>query len=132
MTELQPYIQTWFEHLSNGELMGVKCARCGGYEFPPVPTCNTCSATDMDWVEMSGEGQLHTFSFSPMGIPPYHTNPVLSGWIRLNEGVSFMSWFPDLGRDDYEPLLARLPVAVEAEITAMDENISWPVFRLKE
>jgi len=131
MTKMEPYIKNWYDQLRDGKIMGVKCKRCGTYEFPPVPICNSCSGVDMEWVEMSGEGELMTFSFSPMGIPPYHTDPVMGGYFKLKEGPAFVSWLLDVGPDDQQDLFTRLPVAVHAEIKQLDENISWPVFRVK-
>lgn len=131
MAKMEPYVKTWYDHLNDGKLMGVKCQRCGSYEFPPLPVCNSCSGTDVRWVEMSGEAELTTFSFSPIGIPPYHAEPVMSGWFKLDEGVVFMSYLLDVGVDTQEELLGLLPVPVQAEVKQIDENVSWPVFRIK-
>jgi len=132
MTKMEPYIRNWFGYLKEGKIMGVKCKRCGAYEFPPHPICNSCSGTDMEWAEMSGEGRLTAFAYAPMGVPPYFTDPVMGAWIKLKEGPAFMSWLLDVGGDNQEELLKRLPLDVKAEVKKLDENVSWPVFRIKQ
>jgi uncharacterized OB-fold protein len=132
MVVMEPYIQNWYNYLGDGKIMGVKCRRCGKYEFPPLPVCDSCSGTEMEWVEMSGEAEMFTCAYSPLGIPPYHMNPVINGWFKLKEGAIFMSTLEDANFDSYEDFVKRLPLAVKAEIKQMDEDVSWPVFRLKE
>lgn len=134
MSALEPYIKKWYDSLRAGQILGVRCNRCGAYEFPPVPVCNTCSATDVEWAPISGNAELYSFAYSEMGVAPYTDEPVMCGYFKLAEGPELISWLmnADESRDAQEALLARLPVAVRAEIREMDENISWPVFRLVE
>ena len=132
MLNLEPYTKKWYEYLKEGKIMGVRCKRCGGYEFPPVPICNSCSCTEMEWVEMSGEGELFSFAFSGMGVYPYTDEPVFCGYFKLDEGPEFVSWLLDA---DFKPaaqevLLKQIPIRVKAEIKELDENVSWPVFRI--
>lgn len=133
MATMEPIVKKWYDTLKEGKIMGLKCKDCGVIEFPPVPICNSCSCTDMEWVEMSGEGELLTFCFSPMGVYPYHSDPVLTGFARLKEGVQFASVFNDATGADQQMLMERLragSVPIKLEITKLDENISFPNLRL--
>ncbi|MCD6203855.1 MAG: hypothetical protein J7I99_05820, partial [Methanophagales archaeon] len=50
------------EALSNGKLVGLKCLSCGKITCHPMPVCQWCSSRDMERVELSGEGELLTFT----------------------------------------------------------------------
>jgi uncharacterized OB-fold protein len=135
MATMEPIVKKWYDALKEGKILGLKCKDCGAIEFPPVPVCNICSGTNMEWVEMSGEGELITFCFSPMGVYPYSTDPALTGFARLKEGMLFASVFVDASGSDQSVLMERLkkgPVPIKLEIKQLDENISFPNFRLKE
>lgn len=136
MAKIEPVLKIWYDALNENKILGLKCNRCGSVEFPPVPICNDCSCTDMEWVEMSGEGELDTFCFSPMGIPPYHEEPTMCGFGRLKEGMLFNSAIVNATGKDQNALSERLsktgPIPFAMVVTKLDENISFPQFVIKD
>lgn len=130
--KLEPISKIWYENLNAGKLTGLKCKACGHVEFPPVPVCNCCGKHDLEWVEVSGEGELVSYSFSPEGVPPYQTNPTMIGMLKLKEGVNFMSWIPGVGPEDEGWMFDNLPIKVKAEIVRLSEehDLSYPVYRI--
>lgn len=130
--KLEPISKIWYDNLNAGKLTGLQCKACGHIEFPPVPVCNSCGQHDMEWVEVSGEGELVSYSFSPEGVPPYQTNPTMIGMLKLKEGVNFMSWIVDVGPEDEGWMFANLPLKVKAEIVKISDqhNLSYPVYRI--
>lgn len=102
--------------------------------FPPVPVCNECGKHDMEWTEVSGEGELVSYSFSPEGVPPYMDDPMMIGLLKLKEGVNFQSWILDVDEEDEPWLFEHLPVPVKAEIIKIDEehDLYYPVYRVKK
>lgn len=115
--------------------MGKKCTKCGNIQFPPVPVCNECSCMEMDWTEMSGEGEIYSLTFSPMGVYPYNEEPCLSGWGKLKEGMPFNSIIinpPEGGADELRDRLRKGPVPVKLIITRLDDRLSFPYFEIKE
>lgn len=130
----KPVLKEWYDYLAEGKIMGLKCKRCGAYEFPPVPICNACSCTDMEWVEMSGEGELITFSYSAMGSYPYDIfeDGLMCGFIRTKEGAAIAAPMPDMDMEACYGLLDSLPVPVKAEIMLIQEEkgIHFPVYRV--
>lgn len=131
MAEMKPYIKTWFDYFAEGKFMGLKCPKCGKVEVPPYPVCNDCGSTDMEWVELSGDAELVTFSHSAMGSYPYTMDDVMCGWFRLAEGTLFCANVVN-PPDDQEELMAKLPVKAKVEIICLEEenNIYFPAFRL--
>ena len=60
----------FIEHLENGKVAGTKCLDCGAIFFPPRADCCHCLTSNMEWFDVSGSGQLVTFSkltFAPIG-----------------------------------------------------------------
>ena len=50
------------EALSENKLLGLKCNQCSAITAPPKLVCGECSSTDMDVVELSGKGEIKTFT----------------------------------------------------------------------
>ena len=50
------------EALKQNKLLGLKCNECGTITAPPKITCGECASTDMDVVELSGKGEIQTFT----------------------------------------------------------------------
>ena len=50
------------EALKQNKLLGLKCKQCGTVTAPPKMTCAKCASTDVDIVELSGKGDIQTFT----------------------------------------------------------------------
>jgi uncharacterized OB-fold protein len=58
------------DYLEKGKVMGTRCKDCGRVFFPPRADCHQCLADNIEWFEISGTGQLVTYSklqFAPVG-----------------------------------------------------------------
>jgi len=60
-------IQSYLEYINNKKLMGSKCKKCGAIDVPPRKLCIKCNSTDIDWIEMSGNGKIAAFSCISVG-----------------------------------------------------------------
>ena len=49
--KLEKVVQTFYEGLEEGKLLGRKCPKCGNVEFPPVYACNACGNYETEWYE---------------------------------------------------------------------------------
>lgn len=82
----------YYGFLKEHRLMGSRCSKCGAVYAPPRPLCATCPDADLEWVELSGEGTLA--SYSVISIAPTamieagygRDNPYCSGVVQLAEG----------------------------------------------
>lgn len=128
MAKMEPYVYNWYQYLKEGKIMGLRCRECGTYEFPPVPVCNECSSTDMEWVEMSGEATIKSATYVAMGIFPYSKEPVVSATLRLKEGPVFVSWIPGGTAEQAKELIARKePAHVKLRVMKLNDEVDWPV-----
>ena len=135
MVKMEAILKTWYDALKeDGKITGLKCRSCGAIEFPPVPVCNTCSGMDMEWVEVDGEGELISLSYSPMGVAPYSTAPAVTGYCRLKDGMLFEAILLDIDEEKQSELIERMKegdrIFVKLEISNLDENYSFPCFRI--
>jgi len=63
-------VNDFIAFLEKGQVMATKCKKCGMTFFPPRADCSGCLSSDMDWIEVTDEGTLLTFSklqYGPVG-----------------------------------------------------------------
>ncbi len=107
----------FYQDLSQGKIMALKCKACGAYTFPPVAYCRKCSSDDLDWVEMSGEGELLYFSSSALPALRFADYaPYAYGLVKLKEGPVWLSMIKDVPTDPVEmaQFSGKLPLKVRA------------------
>ncbi len=80
------------QYLNEEKIMGSNCRECGSRFVPPRAICIKCYSSDMEWVEMKGEGRLAAFTCITVA-PPFmiaqgynRDNPYCSGVVELEEG----------------------------------------------
>lgn len=56
------YDRFYREMRDNMRIMGVKCPKCGAVLLPPRPYCGFCFSPVEEWVELSDEGYVMTFT----------------------------------------------------------------------
>ena len=85
-------IQNYLEFIQNKKLMGTKCKDCGELYIPVRKLCIKCNSPNMEWVEMSGEGELAAFTSITVGTPYFielgydRKKPYCFSVIKLKEG----------------------------------------------
>ena len=75
------------EALKKDKLLGLKCKECGAINVPPKMVCGQCSSLDMEVVELSGKGNIQTFTtvyVAPEGREPEAPYTVVM--VELDEG----------------------------------------------
>ena len=94
MAEERPFSDISYDQfLKEEKLMGSKCKKCDSLFAPPRGICTTCYSSDMEWVEMKGNGKLLAYTVIYVGTPIMiqrgydRKNPYVSGVVELDEGV---------------------------------------------
>lgn len=104
-------LQFW-ESLKQGKVLATKCKKCGKLYFPPVADCSECLASDMEWVEFSGEATIETFThvvIRPTTFQPEKPYTVAIG--KLKEGVRVLAWLTGFK-------LSEVKVGMKAKLVA--------------
>jgi scaffold protein (connect acetoacetyl-CoA thiolase and HMG-CoA synthase) len=115
--EQLPFNHTGFRaFLSQHKLMGSRCAQCGEIFLPPRPLCPHCYGTQMEWIELSGAGELAGFTTIYVGLPAMaaqgfdRQHPYCTGVIRLAEGPLISGQLIDVDCAHPEDIRVGLPV----------------------
>lgn len=67
------------------KIMGTKCPACGRVYVPARPTCINCFEDMNEWIEVSGEGTLESFTVVYESQPVYKADsPFAVGIIKLD------------------------------------------------
>ncbi len=84
-------LQEFEKSLEAGKIMGTKCKKCGRLYFPPRADCE-CISHDMEWVELSGNCKLKTFTtlyFAPASFR--YEVPYTIGVAQFEEGPTVLA-----------------------------------------
>lgn len=121
--KLEKVVETFYENLEQGKIMGRKCPKCGAVEFPPVYACNSCGSLETEWVEISGKAKLHSMVL-PAALsskPEYKAlGKYCYGEVELEEGSRLNAVVRGINKKKRAELLDKLPVACHAVIYQRD------------
>lgn len=84
-------IEMFFEGLKKGELLGTKCATCNEIYFPPQADCPKCSSSKLEWVKLSNDGELLSYTIIYVKPRSFGEEDYAVGVVRLPEGVNVLA-----------------------------------------
>ena len=58
------FMESFFDGLKDGKIMGVKCPKCGRVYLPPRMICERCFTRNEEWVELPLEGTVDSFTIA--------------------------------------------------------------------
>lgn len=91
----------WRETPERYRLEAGKCKKCGGIQFPDRLICPECGCREFDTVNLSGKGELATFTVihvAPMGFGDL--TPYAIGIVKLDEGIHVMGQIADCSPEE--------------------------------
>jgi len=112
----------FWEGLKQGKILATKCAKCGKLYFPPAADCPNCLSSDLEWVELSNEAEIETFThvvIRPTSFQPNKPYTVAIG--RLKEGVRVLAWLTGFK-------LSEIKVGMKVKLvakTAAEGNLTY-------
>ncbi|MEM3458567.1 MAG: Zn-ribbon domain-containing OB-fold protein [Candidatus Bathyarchaeia archaeon] len=112
----------FWEGLKEGKIYATKCRKCGRLYFPPSADCSECLCSDMDWVELSSEAEIETFThvvFRPTSFCEYKPYTVAIG--RLKEGVRVLAWLTGFK-------LSQIKVGMKVKLVAKTSQEGNPTY----
>lgn len=79
------------------------CVQSGQYQFYPRPVSIATGHYEPEWREVSGNGEVYSYSITRSGPGPFRSiTPYVVAIIRLNEGVDILSNIVNLGSSSLE------------------------------
>jgi hypothetical protein len=104
-------IPKFFEGLKEGKIYMTKCKKCGERYFPPQTDCPKCLESDMDWIPLSGEGELLTCTMIFVKPSTYaHYKDYIVGIAQMKEGIKVLAW---LNVDDPKKIKPKMKVQLK-------------------
>ncbi|MCS7139903.1 MAG: Zn-ribbon domain-containing OB-fold protein [Candidatus Nezhaarchaeota archaeon] len=112
----------FWEGLKQGKVMATKCKKCGKIYFPPAADCGECLSSDMEWIELSGEATIETFThvvIRPLTFQ--HERPYTVAIGTLKDGVRVLAWLTG-----FRP--SEIKVGMKAKLTATTTPDGTPIY----
>lgn len=103
----------YLHHLVQGRFRIQQCGACAGNVFYPRVACPHCGASDLRWVDASGQGTVYACSVV-MGKPGTGTDYAIV-LVDLEEGVRMMGRVQEYPQDQ-----VRIGMRVQARIVEQD------------
>jgi uncharacterized protein len=114
----------FFEGARQGKLLVQRCSSCGRLRHPPAPSCPECRSLEWQPIECSGRGALYSYVVVHHPQVPAFDYPLVVGLVELEEGTRLVADLIDI-----EPEDVRIGMALEAELVAVDDGLTLPMFR---
>jgi len=99
-----------------------KCSKCGKLYFPPSADCPECLSSEMQWILLSGEAEIETFTHvvvRPTSFCAYKPYTVAIG--RLEEGVKVLAWLTGFK-------LSQVKVGMKVKLVAKTSQEGNPTY----
>ncbi len=130
LASIHPDVHTreYWDFCAKRELRFQRCGDCSAFRFPPLTGCRDCGSTEVEWVAVTGQARVFSYTVvhhpaipDVQGEVPY---PVVAVEFDDAPGVRLISNVLDIGIDEIE-------VEMELEL-AWDEpkpGVVLPRFR---
>ena len=142
MFELRPILKTYYDALEDGKVLGMKCQECGDVVWPPLPTCQKCGSTEMNWVDMGHEAIIDEISYEDTDLAADYTFKKANDYFVNKEAYSIcVGHFPGgnefhaalygVNKDNVAELISKIPFTANVEFIQMDGGFKSVGFRVK-
>lgn len=121
----EPETAPFWEGANSHKLLIQRCVNCQRHQFYPRFFCGAC-AGDVEWVQTSGNGQVHSFTIVRQnGTPPFDgLVPYVLALIDLDEGVRMMGNVVDIAVED-----VTIGMPVEVGFLTVTDTVTLPIWR---
>ncbi len=116
----------WWEAAAEHRLVVQRCTGCAHTRLPPAPVCPQCRSEDSDWQEVSGLGEVYTYTVVHRPIAADQELPFVIAVIALEDagGVRMISNLVSVAPEE-----VRIGMPVELVWEDMSEELAIPRFR---
>ena len=112
----------FWKGLEEGKVYATKCRKCDMLHFPPVADCGACGSSEVEWIELDGEGEVVTFTQVFVKPASFSEEPdYIVAIARLKEGVKALAWLTGVKREDVK---AKMKVKLVAKVFS-DKRVSY-------
>jgi uncharacterized OB-fold protein len=141
MYKLRPILKTYYDALEEGKVLGMKCKECAEINWRPLPTCQKCGSTDLDWYELGNEAIIDEIIFDDTSLTVDYTFRKANQFFvskeaycicvgHFKEGTVFHSALYGVAPDKVDELTGKLPFPAKVEFMEMDGGFKSVGFRV--
>ncbi|MCP5181872.1 MAG: Zn-ribbon domain-containing OB-fold protein [Pseudomonadales bacterium] len=125
------HTRPFWEGTKTGKLMLPRCRDCNRVHWYPRHLCPFCHSRNLEWVQGSGEGTIHTFAVQHLAFGPWAKEaPFVTAYIDLKEGDRMLTVLRGVDPNKPESIPVGAPVRVEFE--QADDDTFIPFWRVVE
>jgi uncharacterized OB-fold protein len=117
----------WWEATSHGVLLIQCCSQCGHRQHYPRPFCLACDASDLGWIESSGQGTVHSWTVIERAAYEDIKAPYVLALVDLAEGVRLLTHLVNCHADE---VTCEAKVALRWIKAPGDNAFQLPVFTI--
>ena len=124
----QPESDFYWEKAQAHELWVQKCNDCDKAYFYPRDFCPACGSRNVEWIQASGRGTLHTFAIVHRApVPAFRDRvPFVVAMVDLDEGARMPT---NLIGVEPDPAHIQVGMPVEVAFEDLTDEITLPMFR---
>ncbi|MEM4534396.1 MAG: Zn-ribbon domain-containing OB-fold protein [Candidatus Korarchaeota archaeon] len=116
-------IKRFFDGLKEGKIYASRCLKCKEIFFPPRADCSSCLNSEMEWLPLSNEGELLTYTVIYVKPASFmHYKDYVVGIAELKEGVKVLAW---VNIDDHKKLRQGMRVRVVPTIREPEGYVTY-------
>jgi uncharacterized OB-fold protein len=105
--------RAFWEGLRQGEFRAPRCRECGNFAWIPYPACRTCLSTDLEWVALSGNGVIFSYTIVHRGPGAFQDDvPYVVVLVEMEEKPQPMLVLAQLDDCPLDQVRIGLPVTV--------------------
>ena len=125
------HTKPFWQGAKEGRLLLPRCVDCNRTHWYPRYVCPFCQSDNIEWVEASGEGTIHTYAVQHLAFGPWAKQaPYVTAYIDLKEGDRMLTVLRGVDPEKPEEIQIGAPVKVEFE--AANEDMHIPFWRVVE
>ena len=122
---------TFWQGTKAGKLMLPRCQDCNRVHWYPRHICPNCQSTNLEWIEGSGRGTIHTYAVQHMAFGAWAKKaPFVTAYIDLVEGDRMLTVLR--GVDPNKPEDIKIGATVEVEFEQANDDMFIPYWRVVE
>jgi hypothetical protein len=122
---ITPEMQPFFAAAKRHELVVQRCTRCGTHRFPAREICSNCLSRDVQWVPVSGAGEVFSYNVMHQVYHPGFADEVPYGVVvvKLKEGAKLTSNLVGVA-----PHAIRIGMPVQVVFEDITDDVTLPKF----
>ena len=125
------HTKPFWEGAKAGKLMLPRCQDCNRVHWYPRHICPNCHSLNLEWIEASGEGTVHTFAVQHLVFGAWAEEaPFVTAYIDLKEGDRMLTILR--GVDPNKPEDIQIGAKVQVEFEVANDDMHLPFWRVVE